>query len=580
MRAASGNNNPGVEMSVTGNRTLLGLGLLIWLWCAAAQAALEVAVDRQQIALGDSLRLVVAATGNEDLDGLDLRNLLADFEILQRSTSSSTSIINGQTTRTRQLSLDLIPRREGTLEIPAFRVGTETTRPLKIEVGPPPTLADADQDVLFEAEVDRQEVYVQGQVLLTLRIQQAINLDSRSVSELALDRAFVKPLEQNSFQRTVNGRPWLVHEVRYAIFPEQSGTLEIPAQVFTARESSGRRSVFDLGGSGRQLQRRTEPLTITVKPRPDAFPAGSTWLPARNLILEEDWSTPPDQLQAGESATRTIRLRGEGLQGAQLPPVEFAAPDALRYYPDQPLVDDREDANGVVGLRRDSAALVASRAGTWTLPEVRIPWWDTRTDSLRYAVLPAREIAIAAAPGTAGEVGQATAPGATLPPRAAPAPVIIEQHSQHLWQALAGIFALGWLATLAWHWRHKQRSAASPLAQDTRNTSPGEARAFKQLQAACASNSAPHARRALLAWGKAHLPGRAGMNAAALAASLDDAALRDAVAVLDRALYRDGGSGWDGSALLAAVARLRRTAPGKGDVQRAEALTLYPHSAA
>lgn len=562
-------------MSVTGSRTWLGLALLPWLWCAAPQAALEVAVDREQVALGDSLRLVIAATGDEDLDSLELRTLLADFEILQRSMSSSTSIINGQTTRTRQLSLDITPRREGTLEIPAFRAGAETTQPLTIDVGPPPTLADADQEVLFSAQVDRDEVYVQGQLLLTLRIQQAINLDSRSVSELALDGAFVKPLEQNSFQRTINGRPWLVHEVRYAIFPEQSGTLEIPAQVFTARESSGRRSVFDIGGGGRQLQRRTEPVVITVHPRPADFPAGSTWLPARNLTLEEDWSTPPDQLQAGESATRSLRLRGEGAHGAQLPPVEFTAPDGLRYYPDQPQVEDREDSNGVVGLRRESAALVASRAGTWTLPEVRIPWWDTETDSLRHAVLPAREISIAAAPGSAVEFDPVTVQGeAPLSPVATPATGTVV--ASRLWQALAAVFALGWLATLAWHWRVTRGAGAAAATDAAQGANPGEARAFKQLQAACASNSPSQARRSLLAWGRARGAERAQMNAAALAASIGDAALGDAVADLDRVLYRDGGNAWDGAALLAAVTRLRQGKPGRSADKSGDALTLYP----
>ncbi|MEQ9396639.1 BatD family protein [Haliea sp.] len=561
-------------MSVTGSRTWLGLGLLLWLWCAAPQAALEVAVDRQQVALGDSLRLVITATGDEDLEGLELRTLLADFEILQRSMSSSTSIINGQTTRTRQLSLDLTPRREGTLAIPAFRAGVETTQPVAIEVGPPPTPADADQQVLFSAEVDRSEVYVQGQLLLTLRIQQAINLDSRSVSELQLDGAFVKPLEQNSFQRTIDGRPWLVHEVRYAIFPEQSGTLEIPAQLFTARESSGRRSVFDIGGGGRQIQRRTQPVVITVHPRPAAFPAGSTWLPARNLTLEEDWSTPPDQLQAGESATRTLRLRGEGVHGAQLPPVEFTAPDALRYYPDQPLVDDREDSNGVVGLRRDSAALVASRAGSWTLPEVRIPWWDTETDSLRHAVLPAREISIAAAPGSAAGLDPVTVPGTA--PTSPVATTAGDNVGQRPWQALAAVLALGWLATLAWHWRVTRGAGAAPATHTVPNANPGEARAFKQLQAACASNSTPQARRALVAWGRARLPGPAGANAAALAASFGDAALEAAVADLDRALYRDCGSAWDGAALLAAVKRLRKAEPRHDASTGDNALTLYP----
>lgn len=567
-------------MSVTGSRAWLGLGLglLLWLWAAAPQAALEVAVDRKQIALGDSLRLVIAATGDEDLDGLDLRTLLADFEILQRSMSSSTSIINGQTTRTRQLSLDLTPRREGALQIPVFRAGAETTRPVAIDVGPPPTLGDADQEVLFTAEVDRSEVYVQGQLLLTLRIQQAINLDSRSVSELQLDGAFVKSLEQNSFQRTINGRPWLVHEVRYAIFPEQSGTLEIPGQVFSARESSGRRSVFDLGAGGRQLQRRTEALTITVRPRPAAFPAAGTWLPARNLTLEEDWSTPPDQLQAGESATRTLRLRGEGVHGAQLPPVEFSAPDALRYYPDQPLVDDREDGNGAVGLRRDSAALVASRAGSWTLPEIRIPWWDTETDGLRYAIVPARTIDIAATPGSAARVDPIAVPGTAATTATAAAEV--EDDAGRLWQALAAVLALGWLATLIWHWRSTGGGGSRQAPQAAAAVSnPDESRAFKQLQAACASNSAPQARRALLAWGKAQLPDGPGMNAAALAARLNDAALVEAIATLDRAIYRDHGTAWDGAALLAAVARLRAAGGGRGADKGSDALTLYPRSA-
>ena len=60
--------------------------------------------------------------------------------------------------------------------------------------------------MLFSAELDRDSVYVQQQVLLTLRIQQAIALDDRSVTELKLDGAFVKPLGQNSFQRDDGSR--------------------------------------------------------------------------------------------------------------------------------------------------------------------------------------------------------------------------------------------------------------------------------------------------------------------------------------------------------------------------------------
>ncbi len=86
-------------------------------------------------------------------------------------------------------------------------------------VGAAPDTHTGDQTVVFEAEVDQHNVYVQGQIILTLRVQQAVNLEGRSISELKLDNAFVKPLEQHSFQRTIDGRQWLVDELRYAIFP-------------------------------------------------------------------------------------------------------------------------------------------------------------------------------------------------------------------------------------------------------------------------------------------------------------------------------------------------------------------------
>ena len=185
----------------------------------------------------------------------------------------------------------------------------------------------------------------------------------------------------------------MIHEIRYAIFPEESGTLEIPAQTFTARESSGRRSSFGFGSSGRQLTRSTKPISLTVLPRPASF-AATTWLPAHKLEIQEIWSTPPDQLRTGESATRTIKITGEGLQGAQLPPTLFPATEGLKYYPDQPVIQDTESSAGLTGLRTDSAALIPTREGNWKIPEVRIPWWDTNSDQVRYAVLPEQEIVV------------------------------------------------------------------------------------------------------------------------------------------------------------------------------------------
>ncbi|MDG2272322.1 MAG: BatD family protein, partial [Halioglobus sp.] len=376
-------------MKPIGNTLAILIVLIIMLGTPSAVGSVTASLDRNKVALGDTLRLTIIATEGEEMSEADLRALNKDFEVMGRSTNNSTSIINGRMSRTRQLSIDLMPKREGEIQVPSIRMGKNITSPLLINVIPASdTLADG-KTVIFELEVDKDSVYVQGQLILTLRVQQSINLDGRSISELKLANAFVKPLEQHSFQRNIDGRPWRVDELRYAIFPEQSGTLEIPAQVFSGRTSRGQRSFFDMGNSGQLVRRSTAPLFINVLPKPSSFTA-DTWLPAQRLTLQETWSTDPNELRVGESTTRTIEVVGEGLQGAQLPPILFTPIEGLKYYPDQPQISEQEVADGLVGIRQDSAAVVAIRPGTYLIPEIRIPWWSTQTETLEYAILPER----------------------------------------------------------------------------------------------------------------------------------------------------------------------------------------------
>jgi hypothetical protein len=548
-------------------------GVLLTLACGAALAEVTATVDRNRVAMGDTLRLTITATDGEDVDGMDLRPLLGDFDILQRATSSSTRIVNGRASSTRTVNLDISPKREGTLRVPAMRVDNTTTPLILVSVGPAPTIAAGDDTVVFEAEIDRDRVYVQGQLLLTLRVQQAVNLDARSITELQLDDAFVKPLEQRSFQRKVNGRPWLVHEVRYAIFPEQSGILEIPSQTFTAREAQPRRSLFDLGASGRPIRRTTEALQIEVLPRPADFP-GQTWLPATSVAIEESWSVPPESLKAGESATRTLRIVGEGLQGAQLPPVAIPELGGLKFYPDQPAISDTETGAGVTGVRVDSAALVPTQAGSWELPEVRIPWWDSDSEQVRYAVVPARRVSVtgAAASTPALPVPTTSAPIAVSPE---PTAITIAGSGGSFWQTATAIATLGWLVTaLAWLWSRRRRKPASAKTTPE-NTS--ESAAFKNLAAACAANQPGQARQALIAWASVRAPGRSVTRLVDVPSALDvdveqwSAALTE----LEAANYRDSADAWTGTALLGLVKEARKK-DRAGAAGGESTLALYP----
>jgi hypothetical protein len=576
-------------MNRIGSRLLACLAALAALYAGVAHGAVTATVDRASVSMGDSLRLTLSASDDEDFNDRSLAPLQSDFEILQRSTSSNTTIINGHMSHSRQMIVELTPRREGNLQIPALKFDRSTTAPLTVVVGAASDTHTDGQPVVFDAQVDRDSVYVQGEVILTLRVQQSVNLEERTLTPLKLDNAFVKPLEQHSYQRTIDGRPWLVDEVRYAIFPEHSGTLEIPAQVFSGRIDIGPRSLFDMGRTGQQLRRSTKPLSITVLAKPDSFGA-SDWLPARNLTLEESWSTAPDKLRVGESATRTIRIVGEGLQGAQLPPVMYMPTDGLKYYPDQPKITEHETRSGLEGQRDDAAAVVPTKAGSYVLPEIRIPWWDTQSNEVKFAVLPARTITVLAAEPGRGSPAEPTAaadnavsgapaaaPSAPAPAPASapasantPAPAALTQPV--LWQAISAISTTGWIATVLFLWRRRP-PALTP--QPTAPDGPAEKQAFKQLLLACAGSNAQMARTALISWATALAPAEKIVSLGQVAAYFADRELSSQLDALDTALYRPDGGNWNGASLADCARRLRPQSTRKSTGPDGQ-LQLYP----
>ncbi|MEP1596652.1 MAG: BatD family protein, partial [Halieaceae bacterium] len=124
-------------MTAIGKHTLRWLTLAVTLLTSGYSFAdVTASLDRNQVAMGDTLQLNISADGGENINAIDLRPLLKDFEILRRSTSSSTRIVNGQTTRTREITLAITARREGTLRIPALQVDNSRSNMLLVNVGP------------------------------------------------------------------------------------------------------------------------------------------------------------------------------------------------------------------------------------------------------------------------------------------------------------------------------------------------------------------------------------------------------------------------------------------------------------
>ncbi len=144
-------------------------------WSSQLLAAVTASVDRSRITVDDSINLTLLASAGESLDAVNLDPLLRDFKLGGTSTTRSYNLINGRAESSTNLQITLFPRRSGSLEIPALDVNGTHTAPITILVANRKATLDGVEDVFAEAEVDVKTLYVQAQLLLTIRSYQAVN---------------------------------------------------------------------------------------------------------------------------------------------------------------------------------------------------------------------------------------------------------------------------------------------------------------------------------------------------------------------------------------------------------------------
>ena len=553
------------------------VALMLMLLASLAQAGVEATVDRTELAVGETLQLTIQASGVKLFSKQpDLTPLEADFDVLSKSQSSSTRLINGDFTSSTSWIFQLAPKRPGKTSIPPITVGRDRTDTIEIQVNlaSHAPAATADDEVRLEAELADTTVYVGAQALLTLRVSRAPSARFQ-VEEPEHPDASIRQVNERSFQQIQGGMRILVTEYTFALFPRVEGEMVLkPLTLVAEIMTQSPRSMFDpLFGKSRRVIRRTEPLTLNVIP-PPAEVTPSDWLPAQKLSISQSWSKDPQALAVGDSITRTIEIEARGVTAAQLPPLLMGEIDGLKFYPDQPTVTDDTSARGVTGRRTEKMAMVVTRPGRYQLPALRMVWWDVTANAPRVAELPAMSFEVAPAATAAAptpNAADATVAAAATGPAVAARP----WYGYPLWWLVSVLLSAlcATLGVLYYRARSRQqqpdRSQSAPPAD--------EAAAFKRLQSACAGRDPAQVYRTLVRWWQcffdtAELPGPADM-----AASGANQALMTQALALQRQLFgaaaADPGA-WDAKALLDAVTR-QRESDGR-DSPAAALPALYP----
>ena len=522
---------------------LCALLLLLCCWTLPAHAlGLVASVDRDQLSSGETVELTLQSSDVTLFGKPDLTPLDALFEVRGTRQVNQLNSLSDDNKGTTRWMITLQPRQTGTVIIPSLQVGDYHSQPITLTVTQSVASDNELAPVFIEASLDQPSVYVQAQALLTLRIYHSVALyDDSSLTSLHLDDAIVEQLgESRTYEKLINGVRHGVIERRYGIYPQRSGELIIPAQTFSATQVDSQQATAPapLGPKpGKMVHVTSAEIPLTVLPKPESYPPNAPWLPARSLSLSETWNPEPDHTMVGDSLTRTLTLKAEGLSSAQLPPLPATDVNGLRRYPDLPQLSNQVTENGLIGSREEREALVPTRVGQIELPAVEVVWWNTHEDHLERTYLPARTLLAAANPNQAVDTPVSGTPSA-----------LNEESSLWLWQLSTLLLACTTLASLALWWRARWQPAILRAAQ----TGPSPRTLLDDLKRASLANDPQATRQALDAWARQQPETLADMAARFVP-------LSDALDGLNGALYSETGQYWQGEELWKAIRSIPAT---------------------
>ncbi|MDD2890268.1 MAG: BatD family protein [bacterium] len=344
--------------------------------------------DRTQVALGETFTLEVKVNGNVSNPPEPKLPQMSDFDVVSSSRGQSVLINNGKVSSSISFNYTLSPTKVGKFSIGPctmnYKGKTIQTQPIDIEVvkssSPSqqssassyvpnlPRKGTGQKDVFATLTINKNKAYVNEQLILSVKIYQYIEFSSPAYTPpsttLGMDL-----LGQSRNYETVDGKRYLVTEIKYALFPMSAGTYKIePASL---RYEIGDFFSFPFGSETRVA--KTNPLEVTVlnlpsKGKPDDY-SGAIGKFQMSCKLDNM------QIKQWEPATLSITISGEGniksIETPKLPEL----PD-FKVYCSGSDVKSNTNKDKIAGQKVFKIILVPQKEGKFEIPPVIFSYFD------------------------------------------------------------------------------------------------------------------------------------------------------------------------------------------------------------
>jgi len=430
-----------------------------------AATTLEASVDKNPVLAGEFFMLNISIDDSIKGQQPDTSALLKDFVVGPMSLSSRTNIINGSIKKQTSWSVKLMTRKAGEYTIPSFSVAGLNSQPISLSVKERSSDADKNNDIFLKTSLSNNSLFVQEAGVYTIKLYLAKELLDGSLSAPSMENAQLTQLgKQSEDYELVNGKRYLVITRNYLIQPQKSGAYTIAAPVFQGRIQQNYRQL-EVSALGDEQQ-------IEIKPIPENYQGD--WLPSELVSLTEQWQPEDNTVEAGTPITRTIMLTALGVTKEQLPEIDMPTINGIRSYPDEKETNNAVRDGRVVSQQSASYALLPQTPGTYTLPEISLPWYNTKMNRISYATLPERTITVT--PSTTAPVQTLNPPAEnnlnnTMAESTEQAVTVQQQTVTPLWLIIvASLGYVLWIATVIFYFIKRPAKEVQQAAQTTNKT--------------------------------------------------------------------------------------------------------------
>jgi len=432
-------------------KILLGFWLFINLILVnGALASVSASVDRSTLGLGQSLTLSIDVSKSSSEPDISILNKA--FDISGTSTSSQTSIINGNMSSQKNYIVSLSPKNIGKQVIPAIKVGNDTTAPISIDVTQQSVSEQALQksQIFIDTKVINKPSYIGVPFVYSMKLYYSVGLTNVSMPDINITGATIQPLGKSiQYSENLKGINYQVLEQKFQITPNQSGNITIPPiRIKGATLDNDMENSFFSMSRPKPFNIASKATTISVKPIPVGI-IQDQWFPAKQVTVSENQPNTSGEIKLGQPITRTITVAAIGVPYTSIPDINLVTPNNVNAYPDKTITNNSFNGNELLATKVFKVAYIPTQAGTITFPETSIKWWDITTDSLKTAIIPAKTYTIL------NENGKAVASAATAAiqnPSPSTTNVITKlpgvSGKKNIWFYIAIVIAVLWLITI------------------------------------------------------------------------------------------------------------------------------------